>query len=78
MQTEREHTTHFDDCGCKSKAFQSRIDTLEARLKKVGEKVGMIQESAEVLAADTSVGFVNQKLAKSIAALAHSIATRKD
>jgi hypothetical protein len=28
----REHTTHFDDCGCKSAEYEKRIAALEAEL----------------------------------------------
>ena len=71
------------DCGIEQEDevamawFKARCHYLQAELlserqknKEMGERMEMIQESAEVLAADTTMGFVNSKLAKSIAALA--------
>lgn len=63
----KEHTTHFDDCGCKT----ARLETEIARLRDALESIASIsrkeqekesywinltlKECAEVLAADTRI-----------------------
>ncbi len=42
------HTTHFDDCGCKSTKIQEEIDVLKAELSRVTEKLELALSFIEV------------------------------